>query len=285
MAGICPDENPNRWIRNIISQLVSRGINNSESYKLVFLLPEGLLGDGCAAAGKEVDIGCQSVHHFDTQSGGNFGAFTSFKPATAQKNLGAAWTIIAHSEERNDYRYIFSLYEKKLDEGLVDLALEKIWGNKLICALKAGLNILFCVGERAEDRSTQGGVLTKSDLEIELSRQLEVVARIQIRDDVRFVIGYEPVWAIGPGKTPPDGTYIQHAATLIKSILMEKTGREFPVVYGGGLKKGNSAKISLLPAIDGGLIGLTEFTDPLGISAEGITEIIERFMASSRETK
>lgn len=85
-----------------------------------------------------------------------------------------------------------------------------------------------------------------------LGRQLELgLADI---DTSRVVIAYEPIWSIGPGKTPADKDYISKIASFVK----EKTNG-MPIVYGGGLKQENAAMLASIEEIDGGLIALTRF--------------------------
>ena len=88
-----------------------------------------------------------------------------------------------------------------------------------------------------------------------------------------MVIGYEPVWSIGPGKTPADKSYITKTARYIK----EKTGG-LDVVYGGGLKKDNAKMLSSIEEIDGGLIALTRFDGDIGFYPEEYLEIIHTYL-------
>nr|HML45187.1 triose-phosphate isomerase [Clostridia bacterium] len=83
---------------------------------------------------------------------------------------------------------------------------------------------------------------------------------------------YEPVWAIGPGKQPPDAATIAEAARFIK----ERAGN-CPVVYGGGLKADNAAMLAAIPEIDGGLIALTRFSGKIGFYPEEFLEIIRLY--------
>ena len=89
----------------------------------------------------------------------------------------------------------------------------------------------------------------------------------------RVVIAYEPVWSIGPGKTPADKPYIQKIARFVK----ERTGG-LPVVYGGGLKKDNAQMLASIDEIDGGLIALTRFTGEIGFYPEEYIEIIRTYL-------
>ena len=88
-----------------------------------------------------------------------------------------------------------------------------------------------------------------------------------------MAIAYEPVWAIGPGKTPPDRDYIQMVGRFVKEVT-----NGAPVVYGGGLKSDNAQMLASIPEIDGGLIALTRFTGEIGYYPEEYLEIIQKYM-------
>jgi triosephosphate isomerase len=76
----------------------------------------------------------------------------------------------------------------------------------------------------------------------------------------KVVIGYEPIWAIGPGKVPPGQDYIAFVSAYIKRVAREEMGADVAVVYGGGLKEENAGMIASIETIGGGLVALTRFT-------------------------
>lgn len=204
-----------------------------------------------------IEIGCQSVYREDTAIGGNFGAFTSNRTANAAKALGCTWAIIGHCEERRDKAGILA------EANVVDTdAINRILNKEIKCALAAGLKVLYCIGETSEEQSTKEEVLGK---------QLSIGLQDVNLDDV--VIAYEPIWAIGPGKTPPEKEYIQNMAKFIKS----KTNGT-PVVYGGGLKTDNAKMLASIKEIDGGLIALTRFSGEIGFYPDEYLEIIAKYM-------
>ncbi len=92
-------------------------------------------------------------------------------------------------------------------------------------------------------------------------------------DKSRVVIGYEPVWSIGPGKTPADKSYITKIARFVKA----RTGG-MDVVYGGGLKADNASMLASSEEIDGGLIALTRFSGDIGFYPEEYLEIIRLYL-------
>ena len=92
-------------------------------------------------------------------------------------------------------------------------------------------------------------------------------------DKSRVTIAYEPIWAIGPGKTPPNKEYITKIGAFIKTV----TGG-MDVVYGGGLKHDNAEMLASIPEIDGGLIALTRFQGDIGFYPEEYLEIVRIYM-------
>jgi len=203
-----------------------------------------------------VAIGCQSVFREDTAAGGNFGAFTGSRTANAVKALGCSTTIIGHCEERRDTTGI--LKEADVTD---TAAVNRLLNRAIRSAVKAGLKVLYCVGESAEEQGCWQEVLRE-----QLETGLEGV------DSSKITIAYEPIWAIGPGKTPPDADYI----TKIGAFIKEVTGG-LDVVYGGGLKTDNARMLASVPVIDGGLIALTRFQGEIGFYPEEYLEIIRTY--------
>ena len=91
-------------------------------------------------------------------------------------------------------------------------------------------------------------------------------------DTSRVVIAYEPVWAVGPGKKPPDRDYIRKIAGFVKEV-----SGGLDVVYGGGLKADNAEMLSSIDEIDGGLIALTRFSGDIGFYPDEYLEIIKTY--------
>ncbi len=173
------------------------------------------------------------------------------------KALGCESTLIGHCEERNDKKGVLA------EAGCTDMsAVDRLLNQEIKCALDAGLSVLYCIGETSEEQA---------DWENVLGRQLD--AGLAGVDKSRVVIGYEPVWSIGPGKTPADKPYIQKIARFVK----ERTGG-MDVVYGGGLKADNAAMLASIDEIDGGLIALTRFTGQIGFYPEEYLEIIRLYL-------
>jgi triosephosphate isomerase (TIM) len=164
-------------------------------------------------AGTEIAVAAQNVHWEDE------GAYTGEVSASMLREVGVYGAIIGHSERRQ--------YFGDTDETV---------GKRVHAALQAGLFVIACIGETEEERE-------RSETEDVLRRQLSV-----LEPDDNLVLAYEPVWAIGTGKTAtPD--MAQEAHAFVKSQL------DAPVLYGGSVKPDNAAELLGQPDVDGALVG------------------------------
>ena len=228
--------------------------------EFVMYFPEAHLISAAGALDEDsmVSVGCQSVYREDTAVGGNFGAFTTNRTANAVKAMGCTSTIIGHCEERKDKAGILA------EAGVIDTAaVNRLLNKEIKAAIKAGLSVLYCIGESSEEQPRWQEVLKE-----QLSTGLEGV------DTSKVTIAYEPIWAIGPGKIPPDQEYI----TMIGSFIKEVTGG-LDVVYGGGLKVDNAKMLASIPVMDGGLIALTRFQGEIGYYPDEYLEIIKTYFS------
>ena len=227
--------------------------------EFVQYFPEAHLLNAVAARceGSPVQVGCQSVYRMNTAVGGNFGAFTTNRPVSIMKAMDVNYTIIGHCEERNDKMGILA------EAGVVDTkAVNRILNQEIKLAVANGMKVLYCIGEKDTELDRWDEVLRE---------QLEVgLAGV---DKSQVVIGYEPIWSIGPGKTPAGKDYITKIARFIKEV----TGG-IDVVYGGGLKVDNAEMLSSIPEIDGGLIALTRFQGEIGFYPDEYLEIIRTYL-------
>lgn len=232
---------------------------SAKEVEFVQYFPEAHLLSAVSArsADSPVKVGCQGVFRGDTAVGGNFGAFTTNRPAAAAVALGCHGAIIGHCEERNDLAGIFA------EAGVTDTAaINRILNQEVKQAATRGLKVLYCIGEKSEELDQWQDVL---------GQQLEVgLDGVDTKD---VVIAYEPVWSIGPGKTPAGRDYIEKIARFVK----ERTGG-LDVVYGGGLKTENAEMLASIPEIDGGLIALTRFTGEIGFYPDEYLEIIRTYL-------
>lgn len=225
-------------------------------------LPEAHLPAAAAALceNSPVKLGCQGVYRDDTALGGNFGAFTTNRPAAAAKALGCESVLIGHCEERADKLGI--LAEAGVTGAAAAQAVNRLLNQEMRAAIARGLSVLYCIGEKSEEQDAWQEVLGA-----QLDTGLAGVNKGQV------AIAYEPIWSIGPGKTPADTPYIEKIARFVK----QRTGG-LPVVYGGGLKAHNAAMLASIEEIDGGLIALTRFSGEIGFYPEEYLEIIRLYL-------
>ena len=227
--------------------------------EFVQYFPEAHLLNAVAARceNSPVQVGCQSVYRMNTAVGGNFGAFTTNRPVSIMKAMDVNYTIIGHCEERNDKMGILA------EAGVTDTkAVNRILNQEIKLAVANGMKVLYCIGEKDTELENWDEVL-REQLEI----GLEGVDKSQV------VIGYEPIWSIGPGKTPAGKDYITKIARFVK-----ETTCGIDVVYGGGLKVDNAEMLASIEEIDGGLIALTRFQGEIGFYPDEYIEIIRTYL-------
>ncbi len=288
MGGLCPVDDPKLWIEQVIADCAQRELGSLEDISLVFLLPESLIliaHETLTAKKNGIHIGCQGVFREDVTVGGNFGAFTSNRPATAMRAIGCTWSIIGHSEERKDKLGILAAYDPTILKGgdlgrKARAVVNQLIREEVACALKAGLKALVCVGETAEERGSGSFKEQKPRIETVLREQVEasLPAQEDLALDGNIVIGYEPIWAIGPGKTPPGAEYITFVSNLIRQCVQESFGFTPAVVYGGGLKEENAQMIASVELLSGGLVALTRFSGEIGFYPEELERILLRYV-------
>ena len=188
-------------------------------------------------------VGAQDVSEHEGQ-----GAYTGEVAAAMLVDIGARWVLVGHSERRQ--------YHGETDDQIA---------NKFAAALTAGLTPILCVGETAAQHAAE------QTREV-VARQLQaVLARNGIAGFRTGVIAYEPVWAIGSGKTATP-EYAQQVHAFIRSQLQSEDARIgglTRLLYGGSVKVANAAELFGQADVDGGLIGGASLTasDFLGICA------------------
>ena len=182
-----------------------------------------------AAKGTHVKIGAENLHFEDK------GAFTGEVSADMLCDLGVDYVIIGHSERRQ--------YFAETDETV---------NKKTIKALEKGLIPIVCVGESLEER--EAGI-TMDLIAIQIKKAF---ANIAAEDAKKVVIAYEPIWAIGTGKTAT-AEQAEEVCKGIRDIIGElycpNCAKEFTIQYGGSMNDQNAAELLAKPNIDGGLIG------------------------------
>ncbi|MDO5717950.1 MAG: triose-phosphate isomerase family protein [Tissierellia bacterium] len=242
------------WAREIVEQTEAE-LKKIDGAEFTFFFPELHVLNAKKASEDIINIGCQGVYMEDVETGKNFGAFTSLSPAKAMKYAGASQVIIGHCEERK-------AKEKLIKRAGGDLGIvNEILNEEIKAALNNDMKVLYCIGEKDYEQDRFQEVL-RAQLEIGLKDC----------DLSKITIAYEPVWAIGPGKTPPDKEYITKIARYIKSVF------DLDVVYGGGLKSDNAEMLSEIEEISGGLIALTRFSGDIGFYPDEYIEIVEKYL-------
>ena len=193
--------------------------NKTSPFRMIVCPPVTML-PLVAEALKESSIGLGAQNCHDQPSG----AFTGEISAEMLKDMGCAYVIVGHSERRQ--------HNKETSTNVA---------AKAGAAHKAGLVAIICVGELDSERST--------------GRANEVVAG-QLKDSIPLtatlkntVIAYEPVWAIGTGKTASNDDIRQ-----MHALIREKAGK-LPILYGGSVKASNAGEILHIPNVDGVLVG------------------------------
>ena len=217
----------------------------SETYDYIKEVAEATKGSNCevvcctpyvclsqaveAAKGTHVKIGAENLHFEDK------GAFTGEVSADMLNDLGVEYVIIGHSERRE--------YFSETDE-TVNLKTKK--------ALAKGLIPIVCVGESLEQR--EAGI-TMDLIAIQIKKAF---AGIEAEDAKKVVIAYEPIWAIGTGKTAT-AEQAEEVCGGIRNIIADlycpNCAKEFTIQYGGSMNDQNAAELLAKENIDGGLIG------------------------------
>jgi triosephosphate isomerase len=182
-----------------------------------------------AAKGSTIAVGAQNCYPQES------GAFTGELSPQMIADVGCAWTIIGHSERRQYF-------------GEADAFLNE----KLHFALQSGLKVMFCIGETLEERESgkMNQVLTR-----QITEGLKGLTDDQFAG---LAVAYEPVWAIGTGKTAtPEQAQEAHAFIrgLVKDLFGEGPADGLRIQYGGSVKPDNAAELISKPDLDGFLVG------------------------------
>lgn len=180
-----------------------------------------------AAKGSKIKIGAENMHWAES------GAYTGEISANMLKEYGVKYVIIGHSERRQ--------YFGETDETV---------NKRTLAVLNAGMTPIVCVGETLEER--EGGK-TNEVLDRQLTEGLKGV-----EDLTKLVIAYEPVWAIGTGKTATDEQAEETIAYIRKKLsklFSRKEANRVRIQYGGSMNAKNCKGLMAQPDIDGGLIG------------------------------
>ena len=179
--------------------------------------------------GTNIKVGAQNCH-FEAK-----GAFTGEISASMLTEMGVEYVVIGHSERRQYF-------------GETDVTVNK----RLKAAVAAGLTVILCVGEMLEDR--ENGVTDEL-----VAMQTKIALGGVSREDLsKIIIAYEPVWAIGTGKTATADQANEVCAVIratVEKLYDKEAADAMNVQYGGSMNAGNAAELLGKPDVDGGLIG------------------------------
>ncbi|MHA2185758.1 MAG: triose-phosphate isomerase [Promethearchaeota archaeon] len=193
--------------------------------------------------GTNIELGAQNMYFEDK------GAFTGEISPNFLSEIGVTYVILGHSERRNVFNESNSLINQKLKK-----------------ALQTGLKPIVCIGEHLEERETGK---TKDVIQAQLKETFSSLTKDQMK---QVVIAYEPIWAIGTGKTasPEQAEEIHvYIRTLLSQIYDNETGDLVRIQYGGSIKPNNAEELFFKENIDGGLVG------GASLQTDSLTQIIK----------
>ncbi|RZJ80873.1 MAG: triose-phosphate isomerase [Brevundimonas sp.] len=210
------------------ARLLAKALNNQPTANQVVLCPPATLLEriGSAVAGSPIQIGAQDCRAEPS------GAFTGCVSAELASEAGASFVILGHSERRAGFSESDDLVAAKAR-----------------AALAAGLTPIICVGETLEQRDAGQA----ADI---VERQV----RASVPDEAAaspFAVSYEPVWAIGTGRTPTLAQ-IAEIHAVVRRVLAERfgsAGETVPILYGGSVNPKNAADILHVEGVGGALVG------------------------------
>ncbi len=206
---------------NSLDKVIKFSKNNKNKFKLIYCPPNTLIRPmSKRLKNSNLEVGAQNCHEND-----DYGAFTGQVNSRMLKSVGAKYVILGHSENRKAGE----------NDNLINL--------KIKSAIKAGLKVIFCVGESLNEKKNKK---TTQVLKKQIEKGLQ-----SIKNKSKIIIAYEPVWSIGTGLIPK-------SEDLIKSVLFIKNrfGRKSPkILYGGSVNGDNINQLKNIKSIDGFLIG------------------------------
>lgn len=198
-------------------------------FEVLICPPMSVLCAVCDAPHAGINVGAQDI----AQTPNSFGAFTGDISGEMVKDLGATYTLVGHSERRTMH------HESDV-----------VVKEKAINAVKAGLKVVICIGETEAEREA-GETLSVVATQIKGSVPTDSTAE-------NTVIAYEPVWAIGTGKTPTVVDVAEVHAAIRKDLtdlLGAEVANKMRVLYGGSVKPSNAKELLAVDNVDGALIG------------------------------
>lgn len=215
--------------KNYLDELIT--LSESITNKLVVCFPYTSLALAKdMLLNTKIIIGAQNVHQNES------GAFTGEISAKMLKDLSCKIVLVGHSERRMYFEESYKLINEKIKT-----------------LLKYGMRAVLCIGETLKERETSK---TKQVLKQQLEQALNGLYENELKN---VLIAYEPVWAIGTGKTPT-GKQIEECAKYIRNVISqnfsEKAAKNMNILYGGSLKPDNAKTLLSLSEINGALVGV-----------------------------
>ena len=216
--------------QNLVTKLVT-GLTNQNLIREVIICPPftSLSETSNLLKGTKIKLGAQNMH-FEEK-----GAFTGEISNDMLKSVGCKYVILGHSERRTIFGESDELINKKIKK-----------------ALYSDLTPIFCIGESLVQR--ENGT-TKEVIERQV---LEGIKDLNEEDVNKIIIAYEPIWAIGTGKTAsPQQAQEVHKfiRSILKDTFSEATSENIPILYGGSVKPNNAEDLLAKEDIDGALVG------------------------------
>ena len=214
----------------LAKQVVARAAETPANVGLIVAAPFTHLASVAEAIkGSKVELAAQNCADHTS------GAYTGEVSVAMLKSVGCNWTILGHSERRQ--------YYGETDEKLV---------VKTQLALAEGLGVILCVGENLDEREAG------RHFEVVTEQIKNVLFNFTAEDMKKIVVAYEPVWAIGTGKTA-SAEQAEEIHACIRKVLADKFGAQVAedttILYGGSCKPSNAKELFAQKDIDGGLIG------------------------------
>lgn len=208
---------------------VNQKVPASEFVESVICAQSVVLRDLVKRQGENLRIGAQTMHYLDN------GAYTGEVSAPTLENIGVSYVVLGHSERRAYYNETDSDVNKKVHQ-----------------ALRYNLVPIVCVGESLELRESGE---TDNFVKVQVVNALKGLTNDQVKD---IVIAYEPIWAIGTGKTATSemaNDTIKAIRNVVKDLYNEEVSEALRIQYGGSVKPANIEELLSMSDIDGALVG------------------------------
>ncbi|WP_328184786.1 triose-phosphate isomerase [Marinobacter sp. OP 3.4] len=215
-------------VRELVPAIRESAVALDNAVEVVIMPPSLFLGGvKSELSGSGLSLGIQNIARWQE------GAYTGEVSAGMAADVGCDYALVGHSERRQLF-------------GETD----EVIAEKVARILESGLKVMLCVGETLEEREA-------GNAEAVVCRQADVALKgVAAADARRIVIAYEPVWAIGTGKTATaDDAQAMHRALRTRLSALGFAADEMSLLYGGSVKPDNAGALFAQPDIDGGLIG------------------------------